>query len=104
MDKVSAEVNAGEIYRVLNDTTHLVYDVLKRPDEHELVLRALSRPQFTEDVVREVAKGAFDHFEQKVPDDTGIVVRSHLLESIHIHDVLTVLRSTMGQIRQALER
>lgn len=103
MDKTSPEVNAGTIYSVLDDTTHLVYDVLKRPDEHELVLKTLGHPQFTEDVVREAAKGIFDHFDGKVPDSTSFVIESQLLESIHIHDVRTVLRSTIGKIRQTLD-
>lgn len=102
MDKTSPDVNTGTIYRIINDAAHLVYDILKRPDEHELVLKALGHPQFTEDVVREVAKGAFDYFDKKVPDSTGFVIESQLLESIHIHDVRTVLRSTIGKIRQAL--
>jgi GTP cyclohydrolase FolE2 len=49
-------VSTRDIYNVINKSTHLIFDLLKRPDEHDLVVRVLSEPQFTEDVSRDVAK------------------------------------------------
>jgi GTP cyclohydrolase FolE2 len=48
-------ISYQSLYKILDESVHLIYDLLKRPDEHELVVRALSKPQFTEDVIRDVA-------------------------------------------------
>ncbi|MFF4625386.1 GTP cyclohydrolase, FolE2/MptA family [Nonomuraea jabiensis] len=45
------------LYRVLAEHTTLTQELLKRPDEYELVRRAHLRPQFVEDVARDTAAG-----------------------------------------------
>ena len=102
MDKTSCDIRQEDIYSILDDKAHLVYELLKRPDEHDLVIRALQKPQFTEDVARDVALGAFEFFEGIVPDNTKVVVESILNDSIHIHDVQTVIKTRIGQIRNVL--
>jgi MptA/FolE2 family GTP cyclohydrolase len=102
MDKTSDAVTQEDIYAILDDKAHLVYELLKRPDEHDLVIRALQKPQFTEDVARDVALGAFEFFNEKAPDDTRVSVESTLNDSIHIHDVQTAINTSLGQIRKAL--
>jgi len=81
----------------------LVYELLKRPDEHELVTRALNRPQFTEDVAREVALGAFNRFQEVASNETNVDVESVLQDSIHIHDVRTRIQTTFGKIRNSIK-
>jgi len=103
VDKTTPEIVAGEIYRVIDDSAHLVYELLKRPDEHELVIRALRNPQFTEDVAREVVFNMFKRFETVAPDSTKMSVESVLQDSIHIHDVRTKIGTTFGQIRQSIK-
>jgi len=55
LENNKAEISYQSLYEILDESVHLIYDLLKRPDEHELVVRALSKPQFTEDVIRDVA-------------------------------------------------
>jgi len=103
IDKTDPEITAGEIYKVIDDSAHLVYELLKRPDEHELVARALNNPQFTEDVAREVVLRTFNRFQEVSLDDTKIDVESILQDSIHIHDVRTKINTTFGKIRESIK-
>jgi GTP cyclohydrolase-4 len=75
----------------LNDSTHLIFDLLKRPDEHDLVVRALSKPQFTEDVGRDVSFQVCEQLSDKISLDTNVYIESVLHDSIHIHDVRTMI-------------
>ncbi len=99
----SWDVESGSIYRVLDRSTHLVYELLKRPDEHDLVVRALKKPQFTEDVVRDVTINMVsDH--PNLPDSTTLIVESVLHDSIHIHDVRTKVSTNFEQVRKVLRK
>lgn len=102
VDKTHAEIASGELYQILDQSAHLVFELLKRPDEHDLVVRALKRPQFTEDVAREVAVNSYRRFGQVASEDTRIEVESILHDSIHIHDVRTKIVTSLGKLGKAL--
>jgi GTP cyclohydrolase FolE2 len=87
-----------ELVTLLSGVLHMSQDLLKRPDETELVLKAHRSPQFAEDTAREVAQAAGNTFRKKLPPETGIKVRTLSLESIHIHDVECCLHTTLGEI------
>jgi len=93
-------------YRDLTDilaaVLHISQDLLKRPDETELVLKAHKSPQFAEDTVREVARAAGKKFKDTLPPETQIQVHSLSLESIHIHDVECSLDTKLGDILSTL--
>jgi GTP cyclohydrolase FolE2 len=96
----------GELIAVLDSVLHVSRDLLKRPDETELVLKAHRFPQFSEDSVREVARAAGRTFGATLPQETRIQVFSRSLESIHIHDVECSLDTSLGEIltvRQSIE-
>ena len=92
-----------ELVAVLNEALHVSQDLLKRPDETELVLKAHNNPQFAEDTVREVAEVAGRKFRDILPHDTRIQVHSTSLESIHIHDVECSLDVTLADIIKTQE-
>ena len=46
-----------EMLTCLENSLHLTQDLLKRPDEAEIVLKSHIHPQFAEDAVRETARG-----------------------------------------------
>jgi MptA/FolE2 family GTP cyclohydrolase len=98
IDKNSDIITHRSLYEILDKSCHLVFELLKRPDEHELVLRALKKPQFTEDVVREIADSALDVFS-RMKSETRIHISSILFDSIHIHDVCTNIDSTLGELK-----
>jgi GTP cyclohydrolase FolE2 len=92
-------------YEVLADilagVLHVSQDLLKRPDETELVLKAHRCPQFAEDTVREVARAAGAKLKDTLPPETTIQVKTLSLESIHIHDVECWLDITIADILAA---
>ena len=87
-----------ELVTVLDEALHVSQDLLKRPDETELVLKAHNNPQFAEDTVREVARAAGNKYGGTMPHKTRIQVNSTSLESIHIHDVECSLDTSLGEI------
>jgi GTP cyclohydrolase IV len=101
LDKTSDKMTHGALHQILEKSCHLIYELLKRPDEHDLVVRALSKPQFTEDVVREVVYNTYKTFN-KAPKSTILVVESILLDSIHIHDVCTLIERSFSDIQKEL--
>ena len=88
----------GVLVDILDEVLHVSQDLLKRPDETELVLKAHRYPQFAEDTVREVARAAGEKFKNILPTETRIQVKTLSLESIHIHDVECCLDTQLGEI------
>lgn len=89
VDKATKNITYGKLYRVLENSCHLVYELLKRPDEHELVVRVLRNPQFTEDVVRDIVDQMIKVIGKELKPTSKIFASSQLFDSIHIHDVYT---------------
>ena len=87
-----------EMLDCLENSLHLTQDLLKRPDEAEIVLKSHKYPQFAEDAVRETAREVGRSFKEKIPADTAVIIESLSLESIHIHDVCCRLETTLGEI------
>ena len=92
-----------ELTDILKSVLHISQDLLKRPDETELVLKAHRSPQFAEDTVREVARAAGKKFKDTLPPETRIRVHSLSLESIHIHDVQCSVDTRLGDILATLQ-
>lgn len=100
-DEVAALPAYDELLACLAVALHLTQDLLKRPDEAELVRQAHTQPQFAEDAVRETARAAGQHFGHLAPA-TRVVIESVSLESIHIHDVRCRLDTSLAAIRAAM--
>ncbi len=89
-----------DLLNCLESALHVTQDLLKRPDEAEIVLQSHQSPQFVEDAVRETARAAADYFD--LPGATRIIIESLSLESIHIHDVCCRLETTLAEVRQCV--
>ncbi|WP_232668653.1 GTP cyclohydrolase, FolE2/MptA family [Pseudonocardia sp. TRM90224] len=80
------DVDLSHAYEAMNSAAHITHELLKRPDEHDLVRRSHERPQFTEDVVRDVV-AAFVTSAGGLADPTSTITATcRNLESIHNHD------------------
>lgn len=90
-----------DLLSCLNDALHVTQDLLKRPDEAELVLKAHRMPQFAEDAVRETARSVAMRFGKRLPNDTRVQIASVSLESIHIHDVVCRIDTTLEVLTSA---
>ncbi|MGC8610228.1 MAG: GTP cyclohydrolase MptA [Thermoplasmata archaeon] len=75
------------------------YEILKRKDEMELVLKAHENPKFVEDVVREALKLIYEKYKN-FPDDTIITVKSESEESIHKHNAFAERVCTLKEIKE----
>jgi GTP cyclohydrolase IV len=64
-----------------------IYELMKRPDELEVVEKAHRRPRFVEDCVREMIRMAVDEFSGIGPD-AFVFARQENLETIHQHNVV----------------
>ncbi|MFH1216077.1 MAG: GTP cyclohydrolase, FolE2/MptA family [Pseudomonadota bacterium] len=87
-----------EMLPCLENALHLTQDLLKRPDEAEIVLKSHRYPQFAEDAVRETARSVGLRFCGSLPPETEVIIESLSLESIHIHDVCCRLSTTLANI------
>jgi GTP cyclohydrolase FolE2 len=84
-----------ELYEIIVARTVLVQELLKRPDEYDVIMRSHTKAQFVEDVARDIADeinsrlgGGFHLVKNGLLFE--VVVRSR--ESIHSHDVWAVIR------------
>ena len=98
VENANEDLRVESLYKVLDRSTHLVNELLKRPDEHDLVTRALSKPQFTEDVVREIASNLKADFCEVIDTASLVTIESILHDSIHIHNVRTLIKRTFGNL------
>lgn len=83
-----------QLYDTVAPAVTIRESVLKRPDEHALVRKAHERPQFCEDVVREVAFAIASLLQA----DDEISVRAVLDESIHPHQAFAVLKCCTSDV------
>jgi GTP cyclohydrolase-4 len=104
LDQENSDISHKDVYEVLDQSVHLIYELLKRPDEHAFVKAAITKPQFTEDVAREVAYNAYKRFNEKLSPNASLQVESLLQDSIHIHDVRTVIKKTFADLAFELHR
>jgi GTP cyclohydrolase FolE2 len=74
---------------------------LPRPQELLLVLRAHQKPQFLEDVMRDLTQRVC-RLSRELPDDAPLRIRSQSLESIHEFDLGGELVTSLAEARKAL--
>jgi GTP cyclohydrolase FolE2 len=91
------------LYRAVTAGAHVVHELLKRPDEHFLVRKAHERPQFTEDVVRDVAAALVLELDASTDLATVVRIESVAIESIHAHSAASAVEGTLLELRNALE-
>ena len=78
------------------------YEILKRPDEAEVVATAHKKPMFVEDCVREMAKRVVESFNE-LPDDSIVTIKQINEESIHQHDAVAERIASIGDLRRELK-
>ena len=94
----------AELAPPLQEALHLTQDLLKRPDEAELVAKAHMEPQFVEDAVRRLAAAVWERFGPRLPGGTLVEIESLSLESIHSHDVVCRFGAPLGEIGACLSQ
>jgi GTP cyclohydrolase-4 len=84
-----------ELYEIIASRAILVQELLKRPDEYDIIVRSHTKAQFVEDVARDIA----DEINSRLGEDLRTVENGRFFEivarsseSIHSHDVCAVIR------------
>jgi GTP cyclohydrolase I/GTP cyclohydrolase-4 len=78
-----------------------IYELMKRPDEVEVVEKAHRRPRFVEDCVREMVSAAVAEFRSLGPE-AFVIARQENLETIHTHNVVAERYGQLGELEREL--
>lgn len=96
-------VRAEELVGIVESSmSSEIYELLKRPDELEVVRKAHMKPRFVEDVVREMIRNVMRNMAH-LPDDTFIMARQENFESIHTHNAFAERGGLLGDMREEME-
>jgi GTP cyclohydrolase IV len=95
-------VEATELLRIVESSmSSEIYELMKRPDEMAVVVKAHETPRFVEDCVREMIRQVVERYPD-LPDDAFVMARQENLETIHRHNVVAERYGTLGELRREL--
>ncbi|MGE5407026.1 MAG: GTP cyclohydrolase, FolE2/MptA family, partial [Syntrophothermus sp.] len=95
-------IDAPELLRIVESSmSSEIYELMKRPDEMAVVVKAHEQPRFVEDCVREMVRQIAEGYPD-LPDDAFLVARQENLETIHRHNVVAERHGTLGELRAEL--
>ncbi|HVO55669.1 MAG TPA: GTP cyclohydrolase MptA [Solirubrobacterales bacterium] len=97
-------IDAPELLRIVESSmSSEIYELMKRPDEMAVVVKAHEQPRFVEDCVREMVRQVVEGYPD-LPDDAFVMARQENLETIHRHNVVAERYGTLGELRAELTR
>jgi GTP cyclohydrolase-4 len=79
-----------------------IYELMKRPDELEVVEKAHMQPRFVEDCVREMVRMAVERFGD-LGEDAFVFARQENLETIHKHNVVAERHGLIAELQRELD-
>jgi GTP cyclohydrolase I/GTP cyclohydrolase-4 len=101
-DSDAGWIEAPELLRIVESSmSSEIYELMKRPDEMAVVVKAHETPRFVEDVVREMIRQVVEKYTD-LPDDAFVMARQENLETIHRHNVVAERYGTLGELRAEL--
>jgi len=96
------EIDARRLLRIVERSmSSEIYELLKRPDEVEVVEHAHAHPRFVEDCVREMVRMVVADLGA-LTDDAFLHARQENLETIHRHSVVAERHGLLGELRREL--
>ncbi len=97
-----AWIDAPELLRLVEASmSSEIYELMKRPDELSVVVKAHEHPRFVEDCVREMVRRVVEGYPD-LPDGAFVMARQENLETIHRHNVVAERYGTLGDLRAEL--
>jgi GTP cyclohydrolase I/GTP cyclohydrolase-4 len=97
-----AWIDAPELLRIVESSmSSEIYELMKRPDEMAVVVKAHENPRFVEDCVREMVRQVVEGYPD-LPDEAFVMARQENLETIHRHNVVAERYGTLGDLRAEL--
>jgi GTP cyclohydrolase I/GTP cyclohydrolase-4 len=102
-ESCDAPIEASRLLEIVEESmSSEIYELMKRPDEAEVVEKAHRRPRFVEDCVREAIRMAVDEYES-LGDGVFVMSRQENLETIHQHNVVAERYGMIGELKRELE-
>jgi GTP cyclohydrolase IV len=97
-----AWIDAPQLLHIVESSmSSEIYELMKRPDELAVVVKAHENPRFVEDCVREMVRQVVEGYPD-LPDDAFVIARQENLETIHRHNVVAERHGTLGELRTEL--
>jgi GTP cyclohydrolase I/GTP cyclohydrolase-4 len=97
-----AWIDAPQLLRIVETSmSSEIYELMKRPDEMAVVVKAHETPRFVEDCVREMVRQVVEGYPD-LPDEAFVMARQENLETIHRHNVVAERYGTLGELRAEL--
>jgi GTP cyclohydrolase I/GTP cyclohydrolase-4 len=98
-----AWIDAPQLLHIVESSmSSEIYELMKRPDEMAVVVKAHENPRFVEDCVREMIRQVVEGYPD-LPDEAFVMARQENLETIHRHNVVAERYGTLGELRAELE-
>ncbi len=95
-------IDAPQLLRIVETSmSSEIYELMKRPDEVSVVVKAHENPRFVEDCVREMVRQVVEGYPD-LPDEAFVMARQENLETIHRHNVVAERYGTLGELRAEL--
>jgi GTP cyclohydrolase-4 len=96
------DLEAEELIEILEGSmSSMLYEVLKREDEMDVVLKSHANPNFVEDIVRKILVEVVRRYKE-LPGESMVFVRSESFESIHQHNALAERISSLEELRKEI--
>jgi len=96
------QVHAERLLHIVEESmSSEIYELMKRPDEAEVVEKAHRRPRFVEDCVREMIRMAVDEFSV-FGEETFVMARQENLETIHQHNVVAERHGLLRELSREI--
>ncbi|HEX5711758.1 MAG TPA: GTP cyclohydrolase, FolE2/MptA family, partial [Solirubrobacterales bacterium] len=96
------DLDARDLLRIAEQSmSSEIYELMKRPDEMSVVVKAHENPRFVEDCVREMIRQVVAGYPD-LPDEAFVLARQENLETIHRHNVVAERYGTLGELRAEL--
>src|SRR6201995_2525281 len=93
-----AWIDAPGLLRIVETSmSSEIYELMKRPDEMAVVVKAHETPRFVEDCVREMVRQVVEGYPD-LPDDAFVMARQENLQRIHRHNVVAERYGTLGEL------
>ncbi len=97
-----AWIDAPELLRIVESSmSSEIYELMKRPDEMAVVVKAHEQPRFVEDCVREMVRQVVEGYPD-LPAEAFVMARQENLETIHRHNVVAERYGTLAELRAEL--
>ena len=91
-------VEAADLLEIVESSmSSEIYELMKRPDEQEIVEKAHRRPRFVEDCVREMVRMGVERYAH-LGDAAFLSARQENLETIHKHNVVAERHGLIGEL------